>query len=236
MTGVTYADLLARAENHVAQGGSPLWTKRFDSQHSARAAITARADLLEALGAHIWALVTPARRAGHSHGSDLTERAAVALANELHTLLATDSSKTPGPLRDAHPWARAAMEVRAASDLLAVHHDHLARPRSPDADAWARDAGRAAALVPLGPITERVLIAEDVLALRAGQAHLPWAEIRRLLPDTTTARELARALQDRGALAPTSPFGALRLIGETPRTDTPTRELTDRIARIRHLT
>ena len=236
MTGVTYADLLARADIHIALGGSPRWTERVDSQESARAAIAARVDLLEALGAHIWALVAPARRTGHSHGNDPTERAAVALAKELHTLLATDSSKTPRPRRSAHPWARAAMEVRAASDLLAVHHDNLARPRSPDADAWAVSVDRAAALVPLGPMTERVLIAEDALALRAVQAHLPWAEIRRLLPDTATARDLARALQDRGTSAPTHLFGALRLIGETPRSDTPTHELTDRIARIRHLT
>ena len=41
MTGVTYADLLARADIHIALGGSPRWTERVDSPRSARAAIAA---------------------------------------------------------------------------------------------------------------------------------------------------------------------------------------------------
>lgn len=235
MTGVTYADLIGRAEGHIAEAASPRWTDAFVDQRRASAVLATRADVLDAIGAHVWAIVAPARQAGYSHGNDATERTAVALANELRTLTPPDPIAERSQRRSAHPWAHAAREIRAASDLLAVHHDTTARPRSPEADTWRDTDARAATLARLGALADRVLATEDVLALRAGQAHLPWAEIRRLLPDTTTAQSLA------GALAAASPsadgrFGSLRLIGETVRTDTPTHELTDRMTRVRHLT
>lgn len=235
MSGVTYADLIARAEVHVAEAASSRWTGAFADQRGASVVIATRADVLDAIGAHVWAIVAPARRAGYSHGNDATERNAVALAEELRTLTPPDAIAGRSRRRSAHPWAHAAREIRAASDLLAVHHDTTARPRSPDADTWRDTDARAATLARLGALADRVLAAEDVLAMRAGQARLPWAEIRRLLPDTTIAQGLAGAL---AAAAPSADgrFGSLRLIGEAVRTDTPTHELTDRITRVRHLT
>jgi len=93
------------------------------------------------------------------------------------------------------PWAGAARCVRAASDLVATHTGPTSAPRTPDLDAVLGDpVAHQAALAQIGDLAATLLSGGDHLALRPGQAGVPWQEIRRLVPDLGEARAYARDL------------------------------------------
>lgn len=237
MSPITYADLLTKVAGHIEDGTRRARVRRFDTSGQAREALAAYHGLLAALEAHTWAIIRPARLTGVSTGADPTERASVELAAALRV---TTGSQDPHPsllTPPNHPWAQAAMTLRAASDLLAVHHTPSGRPRSPDAEAWTHPASRTASLIHLAHLAGAVLDAEDTLALRAGQSHLSWAEVSRWLPSLDEARRRVAAVtaSDPDPAKP-SRLSGLGLLGEDVRTDTPAHELTDRITRLRHLT
>lgn len=237
MSPVTYGDLLTRVAGHIDEGVRRARVRRFDTSAQARKVLAAYHGLLAALEAHTWALVRPARLTGAANGADPIERASVELAGALRDTTGTQDPHPSLLTPPDHPWAHAAMTLRAASDLLAVHHTASGRPRSPDAAAWADAASRTASLIHLARLTGAVLEVEDTLALRAGQSHLSWAEVSRWLPGLDDARSHVAAVLA-GEADPTSPsqFAMLGLLGEPVRTDTPVHELTDRITRLRHLT
>lgn len=237
MSRLTYADLLAQVAGHIEEGTRRAQLRRFDTSAQAREALAAYHGLLAALEAHIWAIIRPARLTGASTGGDPTERASVELATALRTATGTQDPHPSLLTPPNHPWAHAAWTLRAASDLLAVHHTPSGQPRSPDAQAWTDPASRTTSLVQLARLAGAVLDVEDTLALRAGQAGLSWAEVSRWLPSLDDARRRVAAVTT-SEPDPTKPsaFARLGLLGEPVRTDTPVHELTDRITRLRHLT
>src|SRR5665811_673650 len=120
----------------------------------------------------------------------------------------------PSLLRPAvDPWARAAQLVRAAGDLLETHRAPDGTARSPDANILDTAAGRATCLARVGDLAGAVLAIEDTLALRAGQAHVTWPEVRRWLPGLAHLRRHAQTLTAAGDLHATVRLDDLTLIG-----------------------
>jgi len=131
------------------------------------------------------------------------------------------------------PWSGAALRLRAAADLLAVHQSPKGIPRSPDAAVLGDTARRAVALTTLAGHLDVLLTGEQTLALRCLHAGLHRAEVTRNLPGLHEARAIAHHV---AALAPSSTtggLGELRLIGEQPRTGDPVLEVADRLHRLR---
>lgn len=121
----------------------------------------------------------------------------------------------PGP-------ARAALHLRGASDLLAVHLDHWGHVRSPDATVLGDPGARDAALVRVAGQLDTVLAAEAPLELRCLQAGMSRTEATRWLPDLGPNRAFTRHLtaRDRDVHAG-GDLDTLRLIGEPARTYDP---------------
>ena len=234
MTAATYRDLIAQATGLIEDGRRSM-AIRMDDRTSALSVVTDRHAVLSALEAHVWALIGPGRAAGLRSAlhPDPVEAAALHLAA---TITETIGVERPHPSLLAGPhgaWGRAAQAIRAATDLVSVHHDLAGSPRSPNAHVLESTDVRDAALAQVAAMALKTASVEDALALRAGQTGVPWATVRAWLPGmehvTIAARDLTRttaspdphALPDIGLIASRVHTGDVLL------------EVTDRLARVR---
>ena len=239
----TYADLLASTAQQIRAGAEPLRTDRLWSVGEALDTIGDFHALLDAVASHTRRLLWPAqiRRIGltsHRDGAPPSERAAIALAAGIESLVG-EARPHPSQLAPATtPWRQAAMTLRAASDLVATHFQADGRPRTPDAastNAESLDAG----LVELGRLTAVILAAEESLALRALQAGVRKSVVHRQLPGfgpiATLAADLG-AVDDPGVAAAGVQLEALPQTWTPIRADDPISELDDRMHRLRQTT
>lgn len=189
------------AAKQIRAGAEPLRTDRLWSVGEAVDAIGDFHAVLDAVASHTRRLLWPAqiRRIGltsHRDGTPPNERAAMALAAGIETLVGEarphPSQLSPGTT----PWRQAAMGLRAAADLVATHFHSDGRPRTPDAAATNARAVDAS-LVDLGHLTATILAAEDPLALRALQAGVRKAIVSKHLPGLGRLADLARNLRAR---------------------------------------
>jgi hypothetical protein len=236
----TYAELLANTAQQIRAGAEPLRTDRLSSVGEALDTIGDFHALLDAVASHTRRLLWPAqiRRIGltsHREGAPPSERAAVALAVGIESLVG-EARPHPSQLAPATtPWRQAALTLRAASDLVATHFRPDGQPRTPDAattDASSLDAG----LINVGHLTAAILAAEEPLTLRALQAGVRKSVVRRLLPGlgriATLAADLG-AVEDPGVAAARVQLGTLPQTWTPIRTDDPITELDDRMHRLR---
>jgi hypothetical protein len=131
-------------------------------------------------------------------------------------------------------WAAAAVRIRVATDLLATHRTPDGAERGPFAALLDEPTVRVAGLDGLAQLTRTAAGAADGLGLRAGQAGLSWAQVRRLVPTTKHVAALSAQLHQLCAPTPgageqLANFGLAR---PSIRTDTPVHELADRLARM----
>ena len=239
----TYADLLAGAAEQIRIGAGELRTDRFWSADEALAAIGDFHAVLDAVASHTRRLLWPAQiqRIGftsHRDGLPPNERAAIALAAGIEALVGA-ARPHPSQLSPATtPWLRAALHLRAASDLVATHFHPDGSPRTPDASrasARAFDAG----LVDLGHLAATILNAEEPLALRALQAEVTKTAITKHLPGLGQLAGLARDLSTADGGLDASARTRLEALPQTwtpIRTDDPVTELGDRMHRLRQAT
>lgn len=241
----TYRDLMDLAARAIYDGSALVQHLPFDNRVDAAVVLDHYRDALDALGDHVWCLVTPARRAGvlASMHPEATERAAVSMALAIDELTGhdrplpflLDAALGNRPQLTSH-WSRAARFVRAASDLIAVHHDPNGHPRSPDAALIDDPGPRATALAKVGDLARATLAMEDALALRAVQAGIPGTQVRRHLPGMGHVRTHARdAATGRGASVEMESLDDVGLLGNPIRTRDPIVELSDRLLRLRRV-
>jgi hypothetical protein len=233
----TYAELLAQATAHLREGSTALRGDRFWTPDEALDAIGDFHGLLDAIASHGRRLLHPAQlgRLGltrHRDGLPPVERASIDLITRLEALTG-GARPHPSQVRlGTTPWARSALALRAAADLVGTHFSTDGRPRSPDA-AEATTATFDAGLVDLGHLAAMALAHEDPLALRAIQGGVPRTIVTKQLPGFEALADAARELsaQDHGR-----PEKLLNSLGQTQthvRTDDPTTELSDRMVRLR---
>jgi hypothetical protein len=234
MTPATYRDLIAQATTLI-EDGQRSTALRMDDRDSALSVVTDRHAVLSALEAHVWALIGPGRAAEMRSAlhPDPIEAAALHLAA---TITKTIGVERPHPSLLAGPhgaWGRAAQTIRAATDLLSVHHDAAGSPRSPNAHLLESADARDAALAQIAAFALTTASVEDALALRVGQTGVPWTTVRSWLPGmqhvTLAARDLARATESHDP----HPLPDIGLIPTSVRTGDVLVELTDRLARVR---
>lgn len=236
----TYADLLAQTAAHLREGASTLAADRFWTPHAALDAIGDYEGLLDAIATHARRLLWPAQLgriglARHREGLPQVERAAIALVGAIETITG-DSRPHPSQVSASRtPWARAALTLRAAADLVATHYGAGGRPRSPDA-VRAETPDFDAGLVNLGHMTRAVLAQEEPLALRAMQAGVPSGVVRRHLPGLEHLADVARELSKDSPESSTARLDALGLVPIRPRLNDAAGELTDRMVRLRQAT
>jgi len=233
----TYAELLAHATAHLREGSTALRGDRFWTPDEALDAIADFHGLLDAIASHGRRLLRPAQlgRLGltrHRDGLPPVERASIDLITRLEAVTG-EARPHPSQLsRGTTPWARPALALRAAADLVGTHFSTDGRPRSPDAAA-ATTATFDAGLVDLGRLAVAALAHEDPLALRALQAGVPRTVVAKQLPGLEATSDAARELatQGLGRLAT-----LLDSLGQTQlrvRSDDPATELSDRMVRLR---
>jgi len=239
--GTRYGDLLHEAAASIASADVLLARQRFAAREDAARAVEAYRDLLHAVYRHGWALLGGDDRVAGSRSvvrADPRETTAALLFDAVgrvaaRALLPEEPRPPGGPVGDA--WAVAAGRIRLATDLLATHRSPDGAARSPMAALLDEPAVRAAGLGGLARLTDTVSGAADPLALRAGQAGMPWSQVRQLIPRAGHLGALSGRLHR--LCSPNPPDAATRLgnleLARPPiRTDTATHELADRLARM----
>jgi hypothetical protein len=234
MTAATYRDLIAQATELIEDGRRSTAT-RIDDRDSALSVVTDRHAVLSAIEAHVWALIGPGRAAGLRSAlhPDPVEAAAQHLAAAITETIGVEHPH-PSLLAGPHgAWGRAARSIRAATDLVSVHHDLAGSPRSPDAHVLESTDARDAALAQIAALALTTASVEDALGLRVGQTGVPWATVRAWLPGmqhvTLAARDLAQAAGPRDPLA----LPDIGLIASRVHTGDALLDVTDRLARVR---
>lgn len=233
----TYAELLAQATAHLREGSATLRGDRFWTPDEALDAIGDFHGLLDAIASHGRRLLRPAQlgRLGltrHRDGLPPVERASIDLITRLGAVTG-EARPHPSQVRGGTtPWARSALAVRAAADLVGTHFSTDGRPRSPDA-AEATTATFDAGLADLGPLAAAALAHEDPLALRAIQAGVPRTIVAKQLPGFEALADAARELAAQGAGRPETLLGSLGQTHLRVRADDPATELSDRMVRLR---
>lgn len=233
----TYAELLAQATAHLREGSTALRGDRFWTPDEALEAIGDFHGLLDAIASHGRRLLRPAQlgRLGltrHRDGLPPVERASIDLITRLEGVTG-EARPHPSQLgRGTTPWARSALALRAAADLVGTHFSTDGRPRSPDA-AEATTATFDAGLVDLGHLAVAALAHEDPLALRAIQAGVPRTIVARQLSGFGAPADAARELSIQGAGRPETLLDSLGQTQRRVRTDDPATELSDRMVRLR---
>ncbi|WP_216699456.1 hypothetical protein [Actinotalea ferrariae] len=160
------------------------------------------------------------------------ERASIDLVTRLEAVTG-EARPHPSQVRSGTtPWARSALALRAAADLVGTHFSTAGRPRSPDAAA-ATTASFDAGLVDLGHLAVAALAHEDPLALRALQAGVPRTVVTRQLPGFEALADAARELSTQGVGRPETLLNSLGQTQSRVRTDDPATELSDRMVRLR---
>lgn len=233
----TYAELLAQATAHLLEGSGALRADRFWAPDEALDAIGDFHGLLDAIASHGRRLLRPAQlgRLGltrHRDGLPPVEWASIDLITRLEAVTG-EARPHPSQVRlGTTPWARSALALRAAADLVGTHFSADGRPRSPDA-AEATTATFDAGLVDLGHFAAAALAHEDPLALRAIQAGVPRTIVTRQLPGFEAPTDAARKLSTQGAGRPETLLNSLGQTQIRVRTDDPATELSDRMVRLR---
>lgn len=233
----TYAELLTQATAHLREGSTALRGDRFWTPDEALEAIGDFHGLLDAIASHGRRLLHPAQlgRLGltrHRDGLPPVERASIDLVTRLEALTG-EARPHPSQVRlGTTPWARSALALRAAADLVGTHFSTDGRPRSPDA-AEATTATFDAGLVDLGHLAVAALAHEDPLALRAIQAGAPRTVVAKQLPGLEAISDAARELAAQGPGRPERLLGSLGQTDLRIRTDDPATELSDRMVRLR---
>jgi len=233
----TYAELLAQATAHLREGSTALRGDRFWTPDEALDAIGDFHGLLDAIASHGRRLLRPAQlgRLGltrHRDGLPPVERASIDLITRLEAVTGEARPHPSQVRRGTTPWARSALALRAAADLVGTHFSTDGRPRSPDAAA-ATTATFDAGLVDLGHLAAAALAHEDPLALRAIQAGVPRALVAKQLPGLECLADAARELVTHGPGRPERLLGSLSQTHLRVRTDDPVTELGDRMVRLR---
>lgn len=233
----TYAELIAQATAHLREGSTALRGDRFWTPDEALDAIGDFHGLLDAIASHGRRLLRPAQlgRLGltrHRDGLPPVERAAIDLIARLEAVTG-EARPHPSQVRGGTtPWARSALALRAAADLVGTHFSTDGRPRSPVAAA-ATTATFDAGLVDLGHLAVAALAHEDPLALRAIQAGAPRTIVAKQLPGFEALADAARDLASQGRGRPPTLLDSLGQTHLRVRTDDPATELSDRMVRLR---
>lgn len=234
MTPVTYPQLIFQAATLIEQGRRSAGI-RLDDRDTALALVADRHAVLSALEGHIWAVLGPGRAAGA--GSAMhpgpVEAAAQNLASQISQTIGADRPH-PSLLGGVDTtWRRAAQTIRAASDLLTVHHDRTGAPRTPTAHLLETITARDAALTQVAALTVSTAAVEDTLALRVGQTGVPWPTVRALLPGMQAVTQAAEALTNATGTANLTGLPDVGLIPTQVRTTDALDELTDHLTRVR---
>lgn len=233
----TYAELLAQATAHLREGSTTLRGDRFWTPDEALDAIGDFHGLLDAIASHGRRLLRPAQlgRLGltrHRDGLPPVEQASIDLITRLENVTG-EARPHPSQVRiGTTPWARSALALRAAADLVGTHFSPDGRPRSPDA-AQATTATFDSGLVDLGHLAVAALAHEDPLALRAIQAGVPRSIVAKQLPGFDSLANAAHQLSTQGPGRPETLLDSLNQTQLRVRTDDPATELSDRLVRLR---
>lgn len=233
-----YGDLTRQAALHLTAAAALVTGEPFSGLSAASAAITAYRDLHDAVYRLGWqlrggtitqALVPePVRR-------DPRETATLDLLEQVGRV-ATRSHATRVPrVGAAGDWHRAAVQLRAATDLLATHHTPTGGPRSPDSPnltdpAVAGPAWRdyTSLVLAAATVAEPLAVRSRAAGITAARVRgLPWAGDRL----TTTARHL-RALTNLTGAGTGAAIADLQVAHPPVRSGDPLLELTDRLHRI----
>jgi len=233
----TYAELLAQATAHLREGSTALRADRFWTPDEALEAIGDFHGLLDAIASHGRRLLRPAQlgRLGltrHRDGLPPVERASLDLITRLEAVTGEARPHPSQMGRGTTPWARSALALRAAADLVGTHFSTDGRPRSPDA-AEVTTATFDAGLVDLGHFAVAALAHEDPLALRAIQAGVPRTIVTKQLPGFEALADAARELATQSPGRPDTLLDSLSQTHLRVRTDDPATELGDRMVRLR---
>ena len=228
----TYGDLIRGAVEHTRAGTTQLREDPFWSAAEAQTSLIDYHGVLDAIAGHARRLIwfvrpTPANLSRYRTDLDPFERAAKNLVLGIEALVGTERPHPSQVVAPSTPWARAALHLRGASDLLATHFRIDGEPRAPDSEAASQSTARRAALADLGALTMTVLAAEEPLALRALQAGVDRAAITKFLPGLGHLADLAaRTRSDDPALpAQRLPLDALGLTWTPIRHGDPVTEL-----------
>jgi hypothetical protein len=239
----TYGDLLAGAVAHTRAGATQLRQDPFWSAAEAHRSLVDFHGVLDAIAGHarrlIWfARPTPANLSRYRTDLDPFEFAAKSLVLGIEALVGTDRPHPSQVMAPSTPWARAALHLRGASDLLSTHFRVDGTPRTPDSEAASQSTARRAALADLGALTISVLAAEEPLALRALQAGVGRGAVATFLPGLGHLADLATQTRsdDPGLPDQRLPIDTLGLTWTPIRHDDPVTELGDRMRRLRQAT
>ncbi|EYR65308.1 hypothetical protein N866_00035 [Actinotalea ferrariae CF5-4] len=234
MTPTTYPDLINRA-TRLVEDGRPSATIRLDDRESALALVLDSHAVLSALEAHIWALISPGRASGVRSAAhpDTVEAAALQLAAAISETIGVERPHPSLLAGSESAWTEAARTLRAATDLVHLHHDTIGAPRSPVAHILESPEARDAALSRVAALALTTASVEDAQALRIGQAGVHWGSVAKWLTGlhhvVVPAEQLARVTESERP----HPLPDVGLITARVRTDDVLAELTDRLARVR---
>lgn len=234
----TVGDLMNTAAVHLTRATTSLAVAPFDSLPQARAAVAAFHQILDALAKHSQVLLGTGRYEGlrASNTSDIRELASLHLAEDIRGYLDAQSRTAPSVALDpTQPWSAAARCVRGATELLLMHADNTTgtfQPLSASASLFTDQDVRLTGLARAATMMSTVLACRDQLALRAGQARIPW-------PTVSKAMIGLDDLYDAATVLPSSAPPASRRLDSTGpihpavRTFDPLIELTDTMRALR---
>jgi hypothetical protein len=240
---VRYGDLLAMAAASLAQARTELYRSPLGSPAQARAIAAAHQDLLAALGEQLRRLYRPQLSLDDSlHGTThRRDGAATALLAELEAVgkpvgWELKAGSTEGA---AASLARAAREVRAATDVIATHVDVAGTPRTPDASRLFDPNVRGDAVLALAGLSIDAHRLRGSLELRLHELA-QQQPVRALpsVPDTEALVEIAEGVLIASRDAPSADSPGLLSLGLARarlRRDHPADELSDRITRLRRM-
>ena len=234
----TVGDLMNTAAVHLTRATTSLAVAPFDSLLQARAGIAAFHQILDALAKHSQVLLGTGRHEGlrASTTTDVREIASLHLSEDIRAYLSAQSRTAPPVgLDPTQPWSAAARCVRGATDLLLMHADNTTgtfQPLSASASLFTDQDVRLAGLARAAAMTTTVLAGRDQLALRTGQAGMPWPAVRKVMTGLDEMHDAATTLTSGAAPA------SRRLDGTGPihpsvRTFDPLVELTDQMRALR---
>lgn len=227
-----YGDLTRIASEHLGAAAITLTQQLFPNLARASAAISAYADLHDALyrlgwelhGGMINRVLVPA-----AERRDAEQTARYALLEGIGRIATRTYPAHPPRTGVAGHWYAASTTLRTATDLLATHRRPMGQPRTPDSPdladpgvagpAWREYASLALTIAAMGePLATR---ARTVGASPRRLLGLPWTS------DAVTAA--ATRLHDLHARAGPSELRELEVAHPAVRSGDPVLELTDRV-------
>jgi hypothetical protein len=240
VNGVTYADLLARAETHTSAAWSQLNRQPFLDPHQARQAVSEYRELVHALAVHARSLADPPPvdiAQNPLTPPDPLMRPALRFAETLEAAIddRTHNPENVATLGVAAELKTAAVAIGMATDLLATHTDPAGHWRTPESVALADPTARLSALDQIATLAIGLADARPALVERLsdiGVSH-SWSRAHPV-PDLAPVRESSRHLRAVAATQNDS-TAIMHTTVANPgiRIDEPLNELTDRLTRIR---